>query len=414
MTVEETTMREMAANLPPPEAWFSEKILMGYSVRGYLRTLLTPGNAVAAIVLAVGIPVIVYRFVYGLGAATNLSQASPWGLWIGLDVLGGVALAAGGYTMATAVHVFGLEKYHPVVRPALLTGFLGYLFVVVGLLVDLGSPWRLPVPVFYSFGTLSVMFEVAWCVCLYLLVLAFEFLPPVFEWLRWSRARAFVLRLTVAATVLGVMLSTLHQSSLGALFLLAKDKIHPLWYSPYIPLFFFVSSIVAGVSMVIVESGLSHRAFRDRLDPMNHVDLDGITIGLARGAAVVLFSYFFLRLQGVLDGGRWDLLPTAYGAWFLFEMFGFILAPALLFAIAARAHRPTVVRVIAGWTVIGIVVSRLNVSLVAMNWSRRVAYVPNWMEIVTSITIITIGVLTFRWIVNRMPVLCDDPGYVAH
>jgi Ni/Fe-hydrogenase subunit HybB-like protein len=407
-------MREMARELTPAQAWFTDKVLMGYSVRAYLRSLATFGNGIFALILGIGIPVIVYRFVYGLGAATNLSQASPWGLWIGLDVLSGVALAAGGYTMATAVYVFGLEKYKPVVRPAVLTGFLGYLFVVIGLLVDLGSPWRLPVPVFYSFGTLSVMFEVAWCVCLYLLVLGFEILPPVFEWLGWGKARAFVVRLTLAATILGVMLSTLHQSSLGALFLLAVDKIHPLWYSPYIPLFFFVSSIVAGLSMVIVESGLSHRAFRDQLDPTKHVDLDGITLGLARGAAIVLFSYFFLRLQGFLDGGRWDLLPTAYGAWFLFEMFGFILGPALLFAFAARAKRPTVVRVIAGWTVIGIIVSRLNVSLVAMNWSRPVAYVPNWMEIVTSITIITIGVLTFRWIVNRMPVLRDDPRFAAH
>jgi Ni/Fe-hydrogenase subunit HybB-like protein len=211
-----------------------------------------------------------------------------------------------------------------------------------------------------------------------------------------------------------VMLSTLHQSSLGALFLLAKDKIHPLWYSPYIPVFFFVSSIVAGLSMVIVESGLSHRAFRDQLDPERHVDLDGITLGLARGAAVVLFAYFFLRLQGFLDGARWDLLPTAYGAWFLFEMFGFVLAPALLFAWAARAHRATIVRVVAGWTVLGIIVNRVNVSVVAMNWSRPVAYVPSWMEVVTSITIITIGVLVFRWIVNRMPVLREDARYGGH
>jgi Ni/Fe-hydrogenase subunit HybB-like protein len=407
-------MREMATELTPVQAWFTDKILMGYSVRGYLRSLATPANAIAAAILATGTPVIIYRFVYGLGAATNLSQASPWGLWIGLDVLSGVALAAGGYTMATTVYVLGLEKYHPIVRPAVLTGFLGYLFVVIGLLVDLGSPWRLPVPVVWSFGTVSVMFEVAWCVFLYLMILGFEFLPPVFEWLGWSRARAFVVRLTLAATIAGVMLSTLHQSSLGALFLLAKDKIHPLWYSPYIPLFFFISSIVAGLSMVMVESSLSHRAFRNQIDPAKHVDLDAISLGLARGAAIVLFAYFFLRVQGFLDEARWDLLPTAYGAWFLFEIFGFVLAPALLFAWGARNRRPGLVRAVAGWTVLGIVVNRLNVSIVAMNWSRPVAYVPNWMEILTSITIITIGVLTFRWIVNRMPVLREDPRFGRH
>jgi len=163
--------------------------------------------------------------------------------------------------------------------------------------------------------------------------------------------------------------------------------------------------------MVMVESSLSHRAFRDQLDPDKHVDLDGITLGLARGAAIVLFAYFFLRLQGLLDSGRLDLLATGYGAWFLFEILGFILVPALLFGWAARTHRTAVVRGVAAWTVLGIVVNRLNISVVAMNWSRPVAYYPSWMEVVISLTIVTIGILTFRWIVNRMPVLRSHPAY---
>lgn len=399
----------------PAQGFFVDKVLMGYSPGAYVRSLVTPLNGIAALILAAGLPLIAYRFVYGLASITNLSQTSPWGLWIGLDVLSGVALAAGGYTMAASVYVFGLEKYHPVVRPAVLTGLLGYLFVVIGLLVDLGSPWRLPVPIVYSWGTLSVMFEVSWCVALYLTVLAFEFTPPVFEWLDWPRARRIALSLALPLTILGLMLSTLHQSSIGALFLLAKDKVHPLWYSPYIPLFFFVSSIIAGLSMVIVESALSHRAFRDRLDPGKPVDLDGITLGLGRGAAVVLFSYFFLKLQGFLDLGRWDLLNTSYGYWFLFEMLGFILVPSLLYAWATHYRKVAVVRATAAWTVLGIVVSRINVSIVAMNWSRPIAYVPSWMEIVVSLAIITMGILTFRWIVNRMPVLREEPAYrVSH
>ena len=139
-------MPEMAQTATPAQAWFTDKILMGYKPREYARSLLTPANAIAALILAIGIPVMIYRFVYGLGAATNLSQTSPWGLWISLDVVSGVALAAGGYTMATAVYIFGLEKYHPIVRPAVLTGALGYLFVVIGLLFDLGLPWHLPIP----------------------------------------------------------------------------------------------------------------------------------------------------------------------------------------------------------------------------------------------------------------------------
>ena len=404
-------MRDAAQQTLPAQGFFIDKILMGYPPRSYVRSLVTPFNGVAALILAAGLPIIVYRFANGLASTTNLSQTSPWGLWIGLDVLSGVALAAGGYTMAASVYVFGLEKYHPVVRPAVLTGFLGYLFVVIGLLADLGSPWRLPVPIVYSWGTLSVMFEVSWCVALYLIVLAFEFTPPVFEWLDWPKARRLALNMALPLTILGLVLSTLHQSSIGALFLLAKDKVHPLWYSPYIPLFFFVSSIVAGLSMVIVESALSHRAFHDQLDPAKPVDLDGITLGLGRGAAVVLFSYFFLRLQGFLDGGRWDLLTTSYGYWFLFEMIGFVLVPSLLYAWATHYRQVAVVRATAAWTVLGIVVGRINLSIVAMNWSRPVAYVPSWMEIVVSLAIITLGILTFRWIVNRMPVLHEDPAY---
>jgi len=402
-----------AAPVTLPRGWVVEKMLMGYAPRAYARSLITPLNALVALILALGIPAIVYRFAFGLGAVTNLSQTSPWGLWIAFDVLSGVALAAGGYSMAVAVHLFGMKKFQPIVRPAILTGFLGYLFVVIGLLADLGLPWHLPVPIVYSFGTASVMFEVAWCVCLYLCVLALEFTPPVFEWLNWPRARQLAIAATLPLTIAGFMLSTMHQSSLGGLFLIAKDKVHPLWYSPYLPLFFFVSSIVAGLSMVIVESAVSHRVFRDRLDPGKHVDIDGITIGLARGASIVLFCYFFLKVQGFIASERWDLVATPYGYWWLFEMAGFILGPALAYAWAARHGRATCVRAIAAWTVLGIVVNRLNVSIVAVNWSRPVAYVPTAVEILISITIVTIGIQVFRWIVNRMPVLGEDPAFPA-
>ena len=394
-----------------PRAWISDKVLMGMAPDAYVRSLFTPFNLVAALILAAGIPAIIYRFAYGLGAVTNLSQVNPWGLWIGLDVLCGVALAAGGFTLAATVYIFGLKEYHAVVRPAVLTGFLGYVFVVIGLLVDLGRPWKLPVPIVYSFGTTSVMFEVAWCVCLYNFVLFLEFLPAALEWLGLRRAREWAMRLTIGLTVFGVMLSTLHQSSLGALFLLAPEKMHPLWYSPFIPIYFFVSAVIAGLSMVIFESSLSHRLFRSQLDPHAHVDLDRITLGLGKAASILLFAYFFLRLQGLADSQTWALLNTRYGYWYLFEMFGFVLLPCILFAHGVRHRKTTLVRMTAAWTVVGVVVYRLNVSIVAFNWNVATPYVPSWIEILTSVTIITIGVLTFRWIVNRMPILREHPAY---
>lgn len=391
--------------------WTREKLFLGMRLQEYMRTLVTPFNIVTALILGIGLPVIAYRFLYGLGAATNLSQTNPWGLWIGLDVLCGVALAAGGYTIASTVYIFGLKQYYPILRPAVLTGFLGYFFVVVGLLVDLGRPWRLPYPMIYSYGVTSVMFLVAWHVALYLSVQFMEFCPAVFEWLGWKGVRRAAAKLTIAATAFGVVLSTLHQSALGALFLLAPTKVHPLWYSPYIPIYFFISSIIAGLSMVIVESMLSHRIFRHQLDPQRHVDLDGLTLGLGKAASVVLFAYFFLKLIGIADGHTWNLLATPLGHWFLVELLGFVLLPCFLFAWGVREGSAKLVRFTAVLTVIGIIVNRLNVSLITFNWNLPDRYFPSWMEFVTSLTIITIGLLTFRWVVNRMPVLREHPEY---
>lgn len=384
--------------------WASEKLLLGLPLRAYLRGLMTPGNAAAALIVAVGLALIARRFRYGLSAVTNLSQTTPWGLWIGFDMLCGIALAAGGYTLASAVYVFGLERYHPIVRPAVLTGFLGYSFAVLGLLCDLGQPWRVPYPIIRSWGTTSVMFEVGWCVFVYLTVLFLEFTPAAFEWLGFWGLRRRMLELTLGLTVLGVVLSTLHQSSLGALYLMAPDKLHPLWYSPFLPILFFVSSVIAGLAMVIVESALSHRAFRDRVAG-RHVDLDSLTLGLGRAAALVLFSYFFLKLQGLVESQSFGLLLTPLGSWYLVELLGFVLLPCLLLASAARRGDVGSVRAAAALAVLGVVLNRLNVSIVAFNWDALDRYVPSLAEIWVSLTLVTLGVQSFRWIVNRMPVL---------
>jgi Ni/Fe-hydrogenase subunit HybB-like protein len=371
----------------------------------------TPFNIAAAIILAIGLPIMWIRFTQGLGAVTNLTDTYPWGIWIGFDVLCGVALAAGGYVTASTVYLFGLKEYKPVVRPAILTGFLGYFFVVVGLLFDLGRPWRLPFPMFVSYGTTSVMFLVAWHVALYLSVQFLEFSPAVFEWLGWKRVRRFVASLTIGATIFGVILSTLHQSALGALFLLTPAKLHPLWYSSYIPVFFFVSSIAAGLSMVIFESTLSHRYFPEQVDPAQHHQLDQITKGLGRAAAVVLFTYFCLKWIGVAHDDNWSYLQTGYGYWFLVELYFFVMLPALLYISGIKRDSVLRVRMAALLSVVGIIVNRLNVSVIAFNWNLPERYIPRWTEIMISITIVTVGLITFRWIVNRMPVLREHPEW---
>ncbi len=391
------------------ESFLREKILLGMSTREYLRACCTPGNALAAIILAVGIPLLVARFAFGLAATTNLSQTAPWGLWIGFDMMTGIVLAAGGFTIGATVQIFNMKEYHPIERPAILTAFLGYVMAIVGLLADLGRPWNI-IMALVSNGSASVLYEVAWCVMCYSTVLALEFSVPLFEWLGWKKVHSIMKKTLVALTVLSVIFSTMHQSALGSLFLLAPTKLHPLWYSQYIFILFFVSAVIAGLSMVVVESSLSHKAFASQLKGA-HFDLDKLTVGLGRAGALVMFAYFFLRLQTVVDNHAWGLLATGWGAWWLFETVGFVLVPALIYAYGARSGNATIVRVGGFMGVLFIMLNRLNMSVIAFNWNEPVRYVPSWQEVLVSVTLVTLLIVLFRWIVNRMPIMKEDPAF---
>jgi Ni/Fe-hydrogenase subunit HybB-like protein len=378
-----------------------------------VKTVLTPFNVVSGFIILIGIVITILRFTVGLGAVTNLSDDNPWGLWIGFDLLVGVALAAGGYVTSAAVYLFGMKKYHSAVRPAVLTGFLGYALVVFALSYDVGRPWRLPYPFIIQQGTTSLLFEVAGCVALYLTVLFLEFVPAPLEWFGLKKVRELAVKLTLALTVLGVVLSTLHQSSLGALFLIAPSKLHPLWYSPYLPVFFFVSSIIAGLSMVIFESSLSHRYFADKMDETHLNENEGVTLGFGKAASLVLAGYFMIKVMGIAGGDNWRLLGTSYGLWFLVELLGFIALPSFLYAVGVRNRDLTLIKWTAAWTVIGIVVNRLTVCLIAFNWQlppdRK--YFPHWMEIALSVFIVTVGIVVFRFIATRMPIFYEHSEY---
>jgi len=406
-------MNSVVASPERSGSWVQERILLGMSFREYLKSLWTPFNVVCAAILAVGLPVLVARFYLGLGATTNLSQTQPWGLWIGFDMMTGIALAAGGFTIGATVEIFGLEEYHSIERPAILTGFLGYMMAVIGLIADLGKPWNM-IGIFSNNGTQSVLFEVAWCVVCYTTVLLLEFSVPFFEWLGWERFYRPLKKALLGLTVLSVMFSTMHQSALGSLFIIAPGKLHPLWYSSQIFLFFFISAVIAGICMVIVESAISHNIFSEQFEG-HHVDVDKLTLGLAKAGAVVMFAYFFLKLQGVIDNHALGLIGVGFfGKWWLLEMLGFVLAPSLMFAWGARNRKVGIVRVAAFLGVTGIVVNRLNVSFIAYNYNQAVRYWPSWMEISVSIALVVIGVLAFRWIVNRMPVFHPMKGSAGH
>ncbi len=377
------------------------------------RSMFGPFNIIAGIIILVGLYLTFKRFTGGLGAVSNLNDNTAWGIWIGFDLLTGVALAAGGYVTAAAVYIFGKKEYHSAVRPAVLTGFLGYAMVVLALLYDVGRPWRLPYPFFVSQGVTSIMFEVGACVMLYLTVLFIEFSPAAMEWLGMKKVRKVAVGLTMLLTVLGVVLSTLHQSSLGALFLIAPSKLHPLWYSPYLPVFFFVSSIAAGLSMVIVESTLAHRNFHDLMDKPHNRERDKITLGFGRAASLVLAGYSSIKIFGIAADNNWHYLLTDYGLWFLVELLGFVMLPSFLFAMGVREKNLKLIRFTAFLTVIGIMLNRLNVGLIAFNYHlpEGTGYTPHWMEIGITLFVITVGLVIYRFVVTRMPIFYEHPEY---
>ncbi|MFC1614481.1 NrfD/PsrC family molybdoenzyme membrane anchor subunit [Gemmatimonadota bacterium] len=287
-----------------------------------------------------------------------------------------------------------------------LNGFLAYVFYAGALLLDLGRPWNVINPVIgNSFGVSSVLFLVAWHFMLYMIAEFIEFSPVIAEWLGWQRVRKVLVSMTLGAVVLGITLSTLHQSGLGALYLMAKGKIHPLWYSEFIPVLFFVSSIFAGLSMVIFEGSISHKVFAHRLDHGRHGSHDNIVFGLAKICGGAMFVYLFLQVLVFIHGGLWAHLNTGWGYWYLLELVGFVLVPCLLFIQGRKGGSLAMVRTAAVLTLTGIVLNRLNVSVIAFKWYEPVRYFPSWMEIEVTLAVIATEIWVFRWIVNRMPVL---------
>jgi Ni/Fe-hydrogenase subunit HybB-like protein len=374
--------------------------------------VLTPFNAITSGLMLTTAVLLVIRFAFGLGSITNLSQDVPWGLWIGFDVVTGVAFAGGAYVLTFLVYILRVEKYYPIVRVTVLNGFLAYLFYAGALLLDLGRPWNVINPVIgNSFGVSSVLFLVAWHFMLYMMAQFVEFSPAVAEWLGWRRVRRVLGGLTVGAVIFGITLSILHQSGLGALYLMARDKIHPLWYSESIPLLFLVSSIFAGLSMVIVEGSITHKVFHHRTGARLRSTHDDIVFGLARICMGVMAVYLVMQLLVFVHGQRGQYLATGWGAWYLLELAGFVAVPAALYVYGCQQRRLSVVKAAAVLTLIGIVLNRLNVSVIAFKWYAAVRYVPTWMEVVVTLGVISAELWVFRWVVNRMPVLDSAMGH---
>ncbi len=377
--------------------------------------IFTPFNVISIGFMLATAVILFFRFTRGIGSVTNLNQEYPWGIWIGFDVVSGVALAGGAYVVTFMVYILHLEKYHPIVRVTVLNGFLAYIFYAGALLLDLGRPWNVINPMIgNSFGVSSVLFLVAWHFALYMTALFVEFAPAIPEWLGWRRVHRLLGTLTIGAVILGITLYTLHQAGLGALFLMAKSKIHPLWFSENIPVMFFVSSIFAGLTMVIFEGTISHRVFHHRISPELEKSHDSIVFGLARIASVVMFVYLFLEVLKFIHGRMWQYFSGGWAAWYLFEVLGLVAVPMVFLLIGSIKKQGKVVRAAALVTVLGVIVNRLNISVIAFKWYDANHYVPTWMEIVVTAGVLSAEIWTLRWIILRMPVLSESPAWARH
>jgi Ni/Fe-hydrogenase subunit HybB-like protein len=361
-------------------------------------------RAVLLVILAAGFYSTLLRFTKGLGAATDLTDRFPWGLWIGFDVICGVGLAAGGFTLAATVYVFHLRRFHPILRPSILTAFLGYALVAVALLIDLGKPYNIWHPL-VMWNPHSVMFEVAWCVMLYLTVLALEFSPAVFERFGMQKPLKLLKAITIPLVIVGVLLSTLHQSSLGSLFLIVPSKLHPYWYSPLLPLFFFISAVGVGMAMVIFESNLSARAFGQEIEMP-------LLATLGRAMAVVLGVYGILRWLDLWRRGALVHLrePSTETVLFALEIgLGLLVPLSLLLLRRVREDREGLFAA-AVLVITGFLLNRLNVSITGLEYSAHAHYFPKWTEVAVTLSMVGVGFVCFALAVRYLNVFEAEPS----
>ncbi len=362
------------------------------------------------IILGISVAVAITRFLFGLGVTTNLSDNTPWGFWIGFDVMGGVALAAGGFVIAAVNYIFGKKVMNPISRAAILTAFLGYIAVAVGLLFDLGLPWNIWHMLIY-WNPHSPLFEVGWCVMLYLTVLTLEFAPVILEKYPNIKLLYFIYqklyKIRIPLVVLGVMLSTLHQSSLGSLFLAMPYRLHPLWYSPIIPVIFLVSAICLGLMMVMVESITTSYLYTKEAEKE-------ILSKLSKYAIWAIIFYILLRFADILvRGANLFLFDTSWGtSLFWFEMFFSSFIPLIIFSINSLRKKISFIYFAALSGVFGMVFNRLNVGgLTHLNNLSDLGtfYFPAWTEIAISAGVVSAAMLVFFFFVENFNVCEKQP-----
>lgn len=368
------------------------------------RYPLGPGMILVWILGALGLGVAFYRWIVGLGPTTNLNDGRGWGIWISFDMMSGIGLAAGAFTVAAVVYIFNLKQFYPIVRPTILTGFISYLLAGLTLLVDLSQPQRIWHLIIYG-NIHSPLFEIGWCVMLYLTVLALEFSPVVFEALGWKVPLKFIRGITIPLIIAGITLSTMHQSTLGTMLTILPYKVHPLWYSPLFPLYFYLTAIAAGLAMTVFESYHSARTYGYPFEIK-------MLASLTKAIPYVLGLYFLLRVgELIITGNYIHLLKDGPPAiMYLVEMIGGVLVPIIYFSDKKTRHDPNGIVWGAFFAMGGLILYRLNAALVFFEGSF---YLPSWQELAVSIGLTCLGLIMFDAAVRFLPMFPEPKPEVT-
>jgi Ni/Fe-hydrogenase subunit HybB-like protein len=365
-------------------------------------------RVLTAVIFVTGIYATYLRFFVGFRASTNLSDQMPWGLWVGLGTLCGIGLSAAGFGISAAVYLLNMERYRPILRASILISFLGYMTVCVGYLYEIGLPWRFWHPI-VMWNHRSVLFDVCICIMTYTTVLTFEFAPALIEKLPWKGFRDLVLRahhrVLIGVVMAGVLLSSMHQSYLGGLYLIAQGKVHPLWYSQYMHAIFYLSAIPAGLALTVMAIYLCMRSLNVRVD-------FSILADCGRMIQLLLIVFVFFKALDLSANQAWGYAfqPTAEAGYFWLEMVLFALVPIYLLSRKDVRSNPLRLYWACAVVVAGFMVNRLNVSINSLQSAMGAHYVPKWSELASSLLVVTAAVLVFRYAVIYLDILPKMPA----
>jgi Ni/Fe-hydrogenase subunit HybB-like protein len=374
---------------------------------------------VLMVLAGIAFVVAMIRFIYGIGAVSNLSNAYPWGFWVSFDLFTGIAISSGAFILASIVYIFEMEEFRPLLRPTLLTGLLGYVMEVIALMVDLGHPERIwHYFVYQNFN--SFLLLIGFYVMIYSTVMAVEFAPAILEKFKWNKAANLIRSWMKPIVIVGAVLSTLHQAALGSLLLIQPVKLHPLWWTPMIPPLFFVSAIAIGLAMTIFESSLSSRYFQRGLE--TH-----LLEKLARAIPYVLGLYLLMKFVQLFIAGHLNLLFTSglMSVLFWAEIIIGAIIPLIMFSSKRVRNDPKGLLTGAIMLLLGMILNRFNVSWFAVKHADPLYYLPTFMsyhvhywpsilEVSISVGIFSAGILAFGLAAKYLPLFEDEHPHPSH